>query len=29
MQATAEMGRAFPGSIFVKTQFLQAEGYGR
>jgi hypothetical protein len=28
-QATVEVGRTFPGSIFVKTWFLQIEGYGR
>ena len=28
-QATVEVGRTFSGSIFVKTQFLQVEGYGR
>jgi hypothetical protein len=27
-QATAEVGRAFSGSIFVKTRFLQIEGHG-
>jgi hypothetical protein len=26
---TIEMGRTFPGSIFIKTRFLQIEGYGR
>ena len=28
-EATTEMGRSFSGSIFVKTQFLKIEGYGR
>jgi hypothetical protein len=28
-QATVKMGRTFSGSIFVKTRFLQIEGYGR
>jgi transposase InsO family protein len=28
-EATAEVGRTFSGSIFVKTRFLQIEGYGR
>jgi hypothetical protein len=27
--ATVEVGRTFSGSIFVKTRFLQIEGYGR
>jgi hypothetical protein len=27
-QATVEVGRTFSGSIFVKTRFLQIEGYG-
>jgi hypothetical protein len=26
---TAEVGRSFSGCIFVKTRFLQVEGYGR
>jgi hypothetical protein len=28
-QATAEVGRTFSGNIFIKTRFLQIEGYGR
>jgi hypothetical protein len=28
-KALAQMGRPFPGCIFVKTRFLQAEGYER
>jgi hypothetical protein len=28
-QVTAEVGRTFSDSIFVKTRFLQIEGYGR
>jgi hypothetical protein len=28
-QATVEVGRTFSGNIFVKTRFLQIEGYGR
>jgi hypothetical protein len=29
LQPTAEVGRTFLGSIFVKTWFLQIEGYER
>jgi hypothetical protein len=28
-QVTIEVGRSVSGSIFVKTRFLQIEGYGR
>jgi hypothetical protein len=27
-QTTAEVGRTFSGSIFVKARFLQIKGYG-